>query len=227
MHNDIEDRLRQAARRLHTTPESSEAKSNTLPITHTSNDGKSKSRSRSLSKTHVAKRIRPKLAIAAAIFVLLGMGFYGYDLLSRHQNLPFGAHHAAIPKLPSAIVSQINDFVPYFFRATPQGFTFNPKNVSYGAGVLFFQVYDQTGNAIVISEQALSEDFANSKPQGDRIVSNVDGNGVITNRDGRTIGTLITSKTPRTLINVNASETVNTGSVEGLMTKLVPLSGSN
>lgn len=174
--------------------------------------------------------------MVAAIGVLLGTSLYMYNLLVQphsifsdiSQSLPFGTQHTAAPKLPSTIISQISDFVPYFFHdAVPQNFTFNEKDVSYSAGVLFFQVHDQAGNAIVVSEQALPNDFANSKPKGDRTVSDVDGNGAISNREGRTIGTLITSKSPRTLISLNASETVNAGSIEALMIKLVPLSNNH
>jgi len=172
-------------------------------------------------KRHVAKYAQPKLVIVAAVVVLLGAGVY--VLFASGDS----ARPDSTPKLPAAITGQISDFTPYFFRgAAPQGFNFNTKNISYSAGVLFLQGQDAAGNSVVISEQALPNDFANSKPQGDQAVNNVNGNGAISNREGRTIGTLITSKSPQTLISVNAAETVHASTIEALMAKLVPLPGN-
>jgi len=231
----IEDRLRRAAHDLQMKQAPSRSTSNSGRTLAQASSEQTTQNSHfthakvpkvpSAQKRHVAKRTWQKIAVATAVAALLGVGLY--SLFGQSDGLS-PSDIDANPKLPAAIISQISDFVPYFFRsAPPQGFTFSAKDVNYSAGVLFFQVQDKTGHVVVISEQALPNDFANSKPHGDRAVSNLDGNGTISNRDGRTIGTLITSKTPRTLIDINAAETVNASTVEALMTLLVPLSNDH
>ncbi|SRR6266568_1652671 len=128
------------------------------------------------------------------------------------------------PQLPAAIRSQISDFVPYYFSgAIPGGVTVQHASISYSDGVLFFQVNDQNGHEVVVSEQALPAAFANQQLQGNRKISGVDGSATVSDSDGRLIGNFITSRNPRALISLNASDTVSAATAQTILQSLKPI----
>ncbi|HKR81945.1 MAG TPA: hypothetical protein VJR27_03010 [Candidatus Saccharimonadales bacterium] len=126
------------------------------------------------------------------------------------------------PKLPAKITNQIAGFEPYFFTKLPTGFQFNSKNVSYGEGVLFFQLLDKNNESVVISEQPLPTDFAKNAPQGQQTVDGVDGTASVSNRDGRTIATFVTNKKPSALISLSADGTVDAATLKRILLALKP-----
>jgi len=130
----------------------------------------------------------------------------------------------APPQLPAAIRSQISDFVPYYFSGSaPTGITVRAASISYSDGVLFFQLNDQNGNKVVVSEQALPAAFANKQLQGNRKISGVDGSAAVSDNDGRLVGNFITSRNPRALISLNASDAVSAATAQTILQSLKPV----
>ena len=127
-------------------------------------------------------------------------------------------------RLPAGIRSQIIDFRPYFLSSNAKEFSMRRSGISFSGGVLFFEVHDQAGNSIVVSEQALPAAFANTTPQGDQTVSGVQiGKAALSTKSGRITGSIITTKDPKDLISIAASTAAGTSSVQDLMRALQPV----
>jgi hypothetical protein len=126
-------------------------------------------------------------------------------------------------KLPSALTEEISGFVPYYFEAMPKDMTVVEKTLSYSDGVLFFQIQNNNGKNVVVSEQALPDVFAKSAPQGDEIVDGAEGSAFIADRDGRIVGTLLTDKKPRALISLNTTDGADRGMMKAILQNLKPV----
>lgn len=111
----------------------------------------------------------------------------------------------------------------YYDQSLPKGFSVTEEDISYMDGILFIPVVSDDGRRVMITQQALPNDFSKSNDVvGDEKITGANGRAALSHTQGHTTATMI-SKDRETLVIVNDTAEIGSGTVKDLLRALRPL----
>ncbi|MET1033381.1 MAG: hypothetical protein ABWX94_02690 [Candidatus Saccharimonadales bacterium] len=124
--------------------------------------------------------------------------------------------------IPEAVIKLAN-FTPYFYEGSiPGKFRAIKGTTTYAANVLVIRLANNKNQTIVMTQQALPADLANTAIQGTEVIEGAPGSTTINVNEGRTTATLF-SNDKKTLLIINTSDTIETSTIKELLRALKPL----
>jgi hypothetical protein len=160
------------------------------------------------------KSVFAGVLVFCVCFMLI-LGIILYLVLRKDTNTP-ATTFPAVLRAPTFSVL-------YYTSSPPLGFTINESTISYTDEVLFIPVTSKDGRQLVITQQALPDDFSQSKSVvGDEKITGANGQAAISHTQGHTTATMIT-KDRKTLVIINDTAGVGSDAVKDLLRSLKPL----
>lgn len=160
--------------------------------------------------------LRHNVIIVGVIVVAAGCDCF--FILHRPHKQPTSQSFAAL-------TANVVQFDPFQFEVL-NGFSVNSSKIAYSQGILIFQLQNNQGQSIAVTEQLLPESVADNTDPSATQVQGADGSALVTYNGTETTGALFsnTARGRKTMVLLNTTDPISQSTVEDLLRGLRPTS---